>query len=519
MQADLSQLESRLWDAADELRANSSLKASEYGTPVLGLIFLRFADARFEAAHEQIEAKATARRKITPKDYHAVGVVYLVEAARFRYLLDLPEGSDLGKAINEAMRLVEETNPDLKGVLPRAYTGIETQTLFSLLRHIAGYTKELEGDAFGLIYEYFLAKFALAEGQGAGEFFTPMSIVRLIVEILEPYHGRIFDPACGSGGMFVQSARFVERHRQAPSEELSVLGQEKTGETVRLARMNLAIHGLSGEIREGNSYYKDLHESVGRFDFVMANPPFNVDKIDKAKLVDDPRFPELPTVDNGNFLWIQLFATALNETGRAGFVMANPASDARHSEEKIRRKLIEDQMVDVMIAVGPKFFYTVPLSVTLWFLDRGKRQTDRADKILFIDARQIFNKVDRTHRDFTEKQLEFLANLVRLYRDEEPEFANGTNTLFDERFPDKKYIDVTGLCKVATIEEVEEQGWSLNPGRYVGTEVEDLEDEVFEEKLAAAQAELRELSDQAVKYEQDVNEIMRQLLSRSAGID
>lgn len=519
MHADLSQLESRLWDAADELRANSSLKASEYGTPVLGLIFLRFADAKFEAAHEEIEAKATARRKITPRDYHAAGVVYLVEAARFRYLLDLPEGSDLGRAINEAMRLIEENNPDLKGVLPRAYTGIENQTLFSLLRHIAGYTSELEGDAFGLIYEYFLAKFALAEGQGAGEFFTPMSIVRLIVEILEPYHGRIFDPACGSGGMFVQSARFVERHRQAPSEELSIFGQEKTGETVRLARMNLAIHGLSGEIREGNSYYRDLHDSVGRFDFVMANPPFNVDKIDKAKLVDDPRFPDLPTADNGNFLWIQLFATALNETGRAGFVMANPASDAPHSEEKIRRKLLEDQIVDVMIAVGPKFFYTVPLSVTLWFLDKGKSRTDQAETVLFIDARQIFNKVDRTHRDFTDEQLEFLANIVRVYRGEEPEFASGVNHFFNERFPEKKYADVTGLCKVATVAEIEEQGWSLNPGRYVGTEREDLEDDVWEEKLAVAQGELRELSSQAKRHAEDIDEVLSQLLSQSSDTD
>ncbi len=205
-------------------------------------------------------------------------------------------------------------------------------TIASLLRHISSYTKDLEGDAFGLIYEYFLAKFALAEGQGAGEFFTPMSIVRLIVEIIEPFDGRIFDPACGSGGMFVHSAQFVERHRRSPGEELSIYGQEKTGDTVKLAKMNLAVHGLSGEIREGNSYYEDPFESLGRFDFVMANPPFNVDRIDKAKLADDPRLPELPKADNGNYVWIQLFADSLNESGRAGFVMANSASDARHSE-------------------------------------------------------------------------------------------------------------------------------------------------------------------------------------------
>ncbi|MGI8846133.1 MAG: type I restriction-modification system subunit M [Thermoleophilaceae bacterium] len=514
MPPDLPELENRLWDAADDLRANSGLKASEYGTPVLGLIFLRFAEAKFEAVREQVEAKASTRRRIGPSDYHAHRVIYLTEAARFGSLLALPEGSDLGRAVNEAMRLVEEHNPDLDGVLPRSYTALDSSTIASLLRHINSYTKDLEGDAFGLVYEYFLAKFALAEGQGAGEFFTPVSIVRLIVEIIEPFHGRIFDPACGSGGMFVQSAHFVERHRRSPGEELSIYGQEKTRDTVRLAKMNLAVHGLSGDIREGNSYYENLHDSVERFDFVMANPPFNVDRIDKAKLEDDARFPDLPRADNGNYLWIQLFATALNDAGRAGFVMANSSSDARHSEGEIRRKLVEDRVVDVMVAVSPNFFYTVTLPVTLWFLDRGKRATERADQVLFIDARQTFRQIDRAHRDFTEEQLEFLANIVRLYRGEEPELANGASDLFGERFPDGRYADVAGLCKVATIREVEAQGWSLNPGRYVGTEVEELDDEVFAEKLAAARAELRELGERASTLEAGVDKVLGQLLSR-----
>jgi type I restriction enzyme M protein len=513
MHADLSELEARLWDAADELRANSGLRSSEYSSPVLGLIFLRFAEVRFEAAEERIEAKGTARRKIGPSDYHAEGLIYLAPPARFAALRKLPEGSDLGKAVNEAMRLVEEHNPQLSGILPRTYTAIPNDTIASLLRHIGGYTKDLEGDAFGLIYEYFLGKFALAEGQGAGEFFTPMSVVRLIVEVIEPFHGRIFDPACGSGGMFVHSAHFVERHRQSPGEELSIYGQEKTGETVKLAKLNLAIHGLSGEIQEGNSYYEDRHESLGKFDFVMANPPFNVDRIDKAKLIDDERFPDLPKADNGNYIWIQMFASALNETGRAGFVMANSASDARHSEAEIRRKLIEDQLVDVMVAVGPNFFYSVTLPVTLWFLDRGKRDSERADQILFIDARQIFRQVDRAHRDFTEEQLEFLANIVRLYRGEEPELAKGENALFNERFPEGACADVVGLCKVATIGEVEAQDWSLNPGRYVGTEVEELDDEVFEEKLAAAQTELRTLGAKARELEDGIDKVLSQLLA------
>ena len=518
MAPDLAELEKRLWDAADELRANSGLKSSEYGTPVLGLIFLRFADAKFAAAREAIEAKASARRRIGPPEYHAQRVIYLTDKARFENLLALPEDADLGTAANAAMRAIEEHNSDLSGVLPKNYTALDSSTIASLLRHINSYTKDLEGDAFGQVYEYFLANFALTEGQGAGEFFTPSAIVRLIVEIIEPYHGRIFDPACGSGGMFVHSARFVERHKQSPGDELSLYGQEKTGETVRLARMNLAVHGLSGEIREGNSYYDDLHQSVGRFDFVMANPPFNVDRIDKVKLEDDARFPDLPRADNGNYIWIQLFATALNERGRAGFVMANSSSDARHSEGEIRHGLIEDRLVDVMVAVGPNFFYTVTLPVTLWFLDRGKRGTDRADKVLFIDARQIFRKIDRAHRDFTEEQLEFLANIVRLHRGEEPELATGGNELFDQRFPEGTYTDVTGLCKVARIEEIEAQGWSLNPGRYVGTEVEDLNDEVFEEKLAAAQVELRGLSARAATLDAGVDKVITELLARSVAI-
>lgn len=470
MPPDLAELEQRLWGAADELRANSGLKASEYGTPVLGLIFLRFADAKFAAAHDAIEAKASARRKIGPAEYHAERVIYLTDEARFEHLLSLPEGADLGKAVNAAMRSVEDHNPDLSGVLPKSYTVLPSSTIASLLRHISSYTKDLEGDAFGLVYEYFLAKFALAEGQGAGEFFTPAAIVRLIVEMIEPYHGRIFDPACGSGGMFVHSAHFVERHRHSPGEELSIYGQEKTGETVRLARMNLAVHGLSGEIREGNSYYEDPHHSSGRFDFVMANPPFNVNGIDKDKLAGDRRFPfGLPKTDNGNYLWIQQFYAALNDGGRAGFVMANSAGDAGHSEKEIRRQLVESGAVDVMVAIGTNFFYTVTLPVTLWFLDKGKAGTAREDTVLFIDARQTFRQIDRAHRDFLPEQIELLANIVRLYRGEAAEAVDGSEALLMEHFPDNTYVDVAGLCKVATRAEIEARGWKLNPSYYVAS--------------------------------------------------
>ncbi len=330
MGTDLGQLQSRLWEAADQLRANSGLRSSEYSTPVLGLIFLRYADERFAKAHAELEGKGSVRRKIGPADYHARGVLYVPEEARFERLRKLPEGADIGKALNEAMKAIEAHNPDLSGVLPQAYAGLANNVLVELLRLLARLPDSIEGDGFGLIYEYFLGQFAFSEGHKGGEFFTPTSIVRLIVEVIAPFHGKIYDPACGSGGMFVQSAHFVERHQKDPGAELSIYGQEKTGETVRLAKMNLAVHGLAGDIKEGNTYYEDLHRSPAAFDFVMANPPFNVNKVDKPKLEDDPRFPfGIPKADNANFLWIQIFYSALGEHGRAGFVMANSASDAR----------------------------------------------------------------------------------------------------------------------------------------------------------------------------------------------
>ena len=464
---DLGELQDKLWEAADQLRANSGLKASEYASPVLGLIFLRYADERFAQAAEMV-GSGSERRPIGPEDYQAAGALYLPEESRFEGLLNLPEGADVGRAVNQAMSGIESCNPDLQGVLPKDYSRIPDDILGELLRLLRPLPEAIEGDGFGLIYEYFLGQFAFSEGQKGGEFFTPTSIVRLIVEILEPFHGKIYDPACGSGGMFVQSAHFVERHSREPSRELSIYGQEKTGDTVKLAKMNLAVHGLAGDIKEGNTYYEDLHDAVGEFDFVMANPPFNVNKIDKAKLEDDPRFPfGLPKPDNGNYLWIQAFYSALNRNGRAGFVMANSASDARGSELEIRRKLIEDRSVDVIIAVGTNMFYTVTLPVTLWFLDRSKKYTDQADRVLFIDAREIYNQIDRAHRDWTPQQIEFLANIVRLWREEEPEFNAGSKEMLGNRFPDGSYVDVAGLCQAATLEELEEQGWSLNPGRYI----------------------------------------------------
>src|SRR3989475_4238896 len=311
-------IEKRLWDAADELRANSKLKSSEYSVPVLGLIFLRYADHKFTKAEKQFTVKASDRRSVGKTDYQARGVMYLPKEARFSSLLNLPEGGNIGDAVNKAMKAIETENEELRDVLPKGYNRFDNATLVELLRIFNSVPMDIEGDAFGKIYEYFLGEFAMTEGQKGGEFFTPTPIVKLIVEVIEPFHGRIYDPACGSGGMFVQSARFVENHRKKPSDEISIYGQDKVSETVRLCKMNLAVHGLAGDIREANSYYEDLHKAVGRFDFVMANPPFNVNRVDKDRIKDDkPRFPfGMPAADNANYLWIQFFYSALTKTGR-----------------------------------------------------------------------------------------------------------------------------------------------------------------------------------------------------------
>ncbi|MDP9381354.1 MAG: type I restriction-modification system subunit M [Chloroflexota bacterium] len=512
MPASIAEIEKRLWASADELRANSGLRASEYSAPVLGLIFLRFADHRFTLAEAELATQSTGRRKIGRADYHAQGVMYLPEQARFTTLLHLPEGADIGRAINDAMRAIEDENEELRDVLPKNYTQIDNDILVVLLKTFSRVPVEVEGDAFGRIYEYLLGKFAMSEGQKGGEFFTPTSLVKLIVEVIEPFGGRIYDPACGSGGMFVQSARFVENH-QRNTTDISVYGQEKTLETVRLCRMNLAVHGLSGDVRQGNSYYEDIHESVSRFDYVMANPPFNVDKVDKEKLKDDPRFPfGMPRVDNANYLWIQAFWSALSEKGRAGFVMANSASDARASELEIRRQLIEARGVDVMISIGSNFFYTVTLPCTLWFLDRGKAETERRDRVLFIDARHIYRQIDRAHRDFTPQQIEYIANIVRLYRGEEPETAECSSELMAETFPDGVYRDVPGLCRVASIAEIEAQGWSLNPGRYVGVAARAADEFVFAERLEELNEELETLNTRARVLEERIAENVAKLL-------
>ncbi len=514
-------LEKSLWDAADHLRANSGLTSQQYAMPILGLIFLRFAEARFTDLREKLEAKGASSRQGSrlddPTAYQAKGVIYLDPKARYDYLLTLPQGADAGAAVNAAMRLVEQHNEQLAGVLPKSYSLFSSLTLKELLKKLSEVPLTLDFDVFGRIYEYFLSEFAMTQGQGGGEFYTPSPIVKLLTEVIEPYHGRILDPACGSGGMFVQSARFVSQHKNNPAAELSIAGVEKVDETGQLCRLNLAIHGLEGQIKHGgevNSYYDDPHAATGKFDFVLANPPFNVDAVDKERLADmvgsGRRFPfGLPRSDNANYLWIQLFYSALNDKGRAGFVMANSASDARSSEQELRQKLIEARAVDVMVAVGTNMFYTVTLPCTLWFFDRSKAKTPRADQVLFIDARHIYRQIDRAHREWTEPQIGFIANLVRLYRGESVDTTYGGAEALEKlqevfgKAP--AYSDVPGLCKAASLTEIAAQGWSLNPGRYVGAAAgEDVSDEDFNEKLTVLNEQLETLKAQARELEQTI---------------
>lgn len=677
---ELKKLEDTLWRSADTLRANSDMKASEYSTPVLGLIFLKFADNKYSAVEAEINSefeslKNSRRAKSKAEIAVAKCGFYLPDEARYDYLLQLPGTEDLALAIKNAMVAIESHRPELEGVLPKEEysrlnrkkdsTGVESYdntTLVRLLKSFSDIPKDTTGDIFGQIYEYFLGNFALAEGQGGGEFFTPRSVVRLLVEILEPHDGTVFDPACGSGGMFVQSAQFVEsRTSTSENKNLFVYGCEKTRETVKLAKMNLVVNGLRGEIVQANSYYEDPHKSLGKFDYVLANPPFNVDDVNLAEVEKESRFNAygIPknksavkskdkgtvTVPNANYLWISLFATSLKPKGRAGLVMANSASDARHSEAEIRKNLIQNNLIYAMVTLPSNLFYTVTLPATLWFFDKAKTSKD----ILFIDARNIFTQIDRAHREFSEEQVQNIATICRLQRgdssafvqlvhtylqkgyqglkDHKPKLVSAFTQLKDylkenkvkenfeeddlfqkldatisllesyqksvkldnvdkanlaqkkltesitpffthlheamksvdkevrhlekeagkskdlknlkteleilhkeakaseyyfghvvwleERFPEAKYSDVTGLCKLASPEEVAEQEYSLNPGRYVGVVIEEdgkTEGEFMAEMLGL-QEELETLNQEAHQLESIIAKNIRRLLS------
>jgi type I restriction enzyme M protein len=677
---ELKTLQDTLWKSADDLRANSDLRSSEYSTPVMGLIFLKFADNKYRRVEAEINAeyeklKGTRREKGRPEIAIAKCGFYLPDKARYSALLNLPEAADVDQALKEAMAAIEKHKPELDGVLPQdeyfKLTRTDKTILHRLLQNFANIPDDADGDLFGQIYEYFLSNFALAEGQGGGEFFTPRSVVRLMVEIIEPHQGTVYDPACGSGGMFVQSAAFVDSHRKAQetraADALYVFGQEKTLETVKLAKMNLAVNGLRGEIAQTNSYYEDPYDGYGRFDYVLANPPFNVDDVTAGRVEKDRRFNAygIPrrkskkkgaadeTVPNANYLWINLFAASLKENGRAALVMANSASDARHSEADIRRTLIESGIIYGMLTLPSNMFWTVTLPATLWFFDKGRMAEEG---ILFIDARNIFMQIDRAHREFSAAQISNIGMISRLHKGEraaftaliaayfeqgmtrlalnatreagmatqllavladgegqtavknlttqwagwgdlqavyddylagragrttieaeneaqralrhrfDPFFAglhsglkgldkrvrqyekeeraeNGRRGIsralkalkaaletaradvkdaesffahilwLQERFPEAAYADVTGLCKLATLAEVAEQDYSLNPGRYVGVVIEEdgKTEEEFIGELLGLQTALEKLNGEAHALEGVIAHNLKQL--------
>ncbi len=424
----IGEIEKRLWSGADNLRANSNFASNEYFLPVMGLIFLRHAYSRFLKIKAEIElpTRGGKVRPLTKEDFSQKGAIFLRPEAQFDHLVSLPDSADRAQAIIDAMEGIEKDYETLRGSLPKAeYQELDNDVLGQILRTFnAPALKHADGDIFGRIYEYFLTQFADQKAHDGGEFFTPVSLVQMIVNVIEPQHGRVLDPACGSGGMFVQSANFIERMHENPTERATFYGMEKNSTTIRLSNMNLAVHGLEGNIRKAITYYEDPHELAGKCDFVMANPPFNVDEVDAEKAKNDPRLPYgLPGVNkkgkvsNGNYLWISYFDSYLNDEGRAGFVMSSQTSSAGGEEAKVRKKLIEAGHVDVMMAIRSGFFYTRTVPCELWFLDRARPEEGR-NKVLMIDARNVYRKVTRKIYDFTPEQQKNLLAIVWLYRRE-----------------------------------------------------------------------------------------------------
>lgn len=435
--SNIQAIEKRLWSVADTLRANSNFASNEYFLPVMGLIFLRHAYSRYKGVMKAIEndpnwpRRGGKPKKPTKEDFAGRGSIFLDEKAQFDYLNAVPDGGDRAKAIIDAMNAIEKTYPTLKGSLPKQeYQELTSDDLGQLIRTFSDPELEnADGDVFGRIYEYFLTQFADQKAHDGGEFFTPPSIVQTIVNVIEPNHGKIIDLACGSGGMFVQSAHFIERQKENPSEKVTFYGMEKNPTTIRLAKMNLAVHGLEGDIQKAISYYEDPHKLVGKADFVMANPPFNVDEIDAEKIKNDPRLVfGLPSVNkakkvsNGNYVWLSYFHAYLSEKGRAGIVMSSQASSAGGGEAKVREAMVKSGDVSIMMAIRGNFFYTRTVPCELWFFNKAKPE-EHKDKVLMLDARQIYRKVTRAVYDFSPEQLQNLASIVWLYRGEEERFA------------------------------------------------------------------------------------------------
>ena len=573
---ELKKLKDNLWHAADVLRAGAHLAANKYGQPILGLIFLRYADILFKRHTVEINAefekyKGTRMEKSLKEIAIEKCGFFLPECAYYDYINNAPDDANKAVLVKKAMEAIEKENPKLEGVLPKeVYGGLVPEEEPELLSKIVRIFKDIPEnstlDIFGEIYEYFLGNFALAEGKDGGTFYTPATVVRYMVEVLNPEPGdkKFLDPACGSGGMFVQAARYMHAHNASKAEQMKFrcYGVEKEPDTVKLAKMNLLLNNVRGEITEANSYYSDPYNAVGQFDYVMANPPFNVDEVVFDKVKDDARFntygvprnkskstkkdsDKKETVPNANYLWIGYFATALNETGKAALVMANSASDAGGSEYEIRKKLIEEGVISQMVTLPSNMFSSVTLPATLWFFDKRKCHTDKKDEILFIDARNVFTQVDRAHRKFSDEQIKNLGiitklhngdeqafvNLIEEYKanlDKAPEVSDDKDIMpksywqaqidwLTERFPEGKYQDVIGLCKVAKLDGEDgiiDQDYSLNAGRYVGVVIEDdgLTAEEFKAEMFSLNAELEKLNGEARGIEALIANNLKELL-------
>lgn len=548
--AELKELKDNLWHSADKLRASAHISANKYGQPILGLIFLRYAYILFKKHEKEIEKefnKLNNDDSRVKKTFKEIAIekcgFYLPKCAYYDDINNAPDDANKAILVKKAMEEIEKENTKMDNVLPKeVYSQLvpeeEPELLSDIIRIFKDIPENINLDIFGEIYEYFLGNFALAEGKDGGTFYTPSTVVRYMVNVLNPEPGekKFLDPACGSGGMFVQAARYMHNHNASESDQMKFrcYGVEKEPDTVKLAKMNLMLNNVRGDITEANSFYSDPYNAFGEFDYVMANPPFNVDEVVVEKLKDDKRFTtygiprnksksskkksdKKETVPNANYLWIGYFATALNENGKAALVMANSASDATGSEYEIRKKMVEEGIISQMVTLPSNMFSSVTLPATLWFFDKNKPRTEKKDEILFIDARNIFTQVDRAHRKFSEEQIknltlitelyngnnDFYIKLLNEYRNElvnAPEKTDDRETKtkaywqenidwVTERFPDGKYVDVVGLCKVAKLEgedEIKDQDYSLNAGRYVGVIVEDdgmTEDEFKEEMI------------------------------------
>lgn len=552
---ELKNLKDNLWHSADMLRAGAHLAPNKYGQPILGLIFLRYADVLFKQHKAEIDKEYEALKGTRmERAYKDIAVercgFYLPECAYFDTINDAPDDAHKAVLVKEAMEAIEKGNPKLENVLPKEVYGQlvpeeDPELLSRIVRVFKDIPENINIDLFGQIYEYFLGNFALAEGQGGGAFYTPPTVVQYMVEVIHPVVGdkKFLDPACGSGGMFVQAARYMHRHN-ATNQDLMrfrCYGVEKDPDTGKLGKMNLLLNNVRGEITEANSYYSDPYNAFGKFDYVMANPPFNVDEVLVSKVCDDARFTtygvprnktksakknsdKTETVPNANYLWIGYFATALNDSGKAALVMANSASDAGGSELEIRKKMIQDGIISQMVTLPSNMFSTVTLPATLWFFN--KQRTNK-DEILFIDARNIFTQVDRAHRKFSDEQIKNLGIITRLYEGDSDAFwqlvdeykSEGKQEEVDwllERWPEGKYRDVIGLCKVAKItgeDGIEDNDWSLNAGRYVGVVIEDdgMTECEFRDEMLSLKADFSKLSAEAGDLQKEIEKNMVEL--------